>query len=495
MTWLPSGEKASPLTQPSTGVSVSMSHGCPPSTFQRITRLIVAGRDDLLAIRREGRGLDIANVPTEGTQERSRVRPKAGGLIAAGGQERLAVARPDDAGHFIVMAAEIAAKLTCGRLPDLHDAIADGQRKGEGRAVGADRHRVDAVAKGPRAEQAAAVGIPHKERAIVHAGKDQPSVRGEGQGERPRIVKPPQYTTVGCVANHDFARVIAADQPPPVAADGQRDDRRGMIGNGLDVARLADVRTDKQIAAVGGGPGAVVGDDEPARAAGELVFDDQAGASRRHAVRSSGTTDSLLPIAASHTIICPSSASETICPPSGVTTTCRTMSECPRSVLLPLLWAAPQVIPGEAAILLPRRVAAVRLEQLQYLVRVAAVPCLFGQSDLRDVKALLVLGLLGLAPAAAIAGWPPAGGVTLLCRLIGSRIFLCHSLVLRDLIVGRLQSAGTLLGQALRVLIVLLVRGQPGFVVLLDRRHEVLVRGEIGHQGDDNNDRRDQGRR
>ena len=56
--------------------------------------------------------------------------------------------------------------------------------------------------------------------------------------------------------------------------------------------------------------------------------------------RSRATVANLRPTAASQTINWPSSPKVMICEPSGVTTACRTTSECPRRVLLPPLWAA-----------------------------------------------------------------------------------------------------------------------------------------------------------
>ena len=75
---------------------------------------------------------------------------------------------------------------------------------------------------------------------------------------------------------------------------------------------------------------------------------------------------------------------------------------------------------------------------------------------------------------------------------------LGQTLVLRDLIVGRLGLAGPLLHQGLGVPDILL-GGRPAaferLEILLGRLGQVLVRGEIEHQGHDDGDRRDQGRR
>ena len=133
----------------------------------------------------------------EGPQQRAGVGPKAGGLIAAGGQKRLAVARPCDVGDFVVMSAKIAAEFASCGLPNLDHAFADGQGQCQRRAVGADGHRVDAVAEGPRAQQVAACGVPNEEAAVVHAGEDQAAVGGEGQRERPRVVEPADNAAVG----------------------------------------------------------------------------------------------------------------------------------------------------------------------------------------------------------------------------------------------------------------------------------------------------------
>ena len=183
-------------------------------------------------------------MPAEGPQQAARVRPEAGRLIAAGGQEALAVARPDHPQDFVVMTAEIAAETARAGLPKPHDAVADGQGQGQGRAVGAEGHRVDAVAEGPRSQQVALVRVPDEEAAVVHPGKHQAAVAGQDQGLRTRIVEPPEDAAVGRIADDDLAGVVAAGQPLAVGAHRQGDDRGLMIGNRPHGVGLADVRAD-----------------------------------------------------------------------------------------------------------------------------------------------------------------------------------------------------------------------------------------------------------
>ena len=81
---------------------------------------------------------------------------------------------------------------------------------------------------------------------------------------------------------------------------------------------------------------------------------------------------------------------------------------------------------------------------------------------------------------------------------IGLVFGLGQALVLRGLIGGQLGLAGPLGRQGLGVLHVSLGRRQAVFellAVLLGRLGQVLVRGEIDHQGHDHGDRRHQGRR
>ena len=114
----------------------------------------------------------------------------------------------------------------------------------------------------------------------------------------------------------------------------------------------------------------------------------------------------------------------------------------------------PQVVPSEAPqlLLLVGGVAAVRLEQPQDLVRIAAVPGLLGQADLRDVRSVLVLDqcllldLLDLLAAAKL----------LLRGEIGLRLVLDELLILGRLGEGQLGIAGMLLRQGLGVPDVLL---------------------------------------
>ena len=127
-------------------------------------------------------------------------------------------------------------------------------------------------------------------------------------------------------------------------------------------------------------------------------------------------------------------------------------------------------------------------EQLQDLVRVAAVPGLFRQADLRDVRPVLafVLGLLlGCLAAAEL----------LLGGEVGLVFVLNQSLVQRGLLGGQLG-----LAQPLGLGVFQVALGDCKLVrelaaVLLRRDDQVLVRGEVEHQGHDNGDRRHEGRR
>ena len=83
----------------------------------------------------------------------------------------------------------------------------------------------------------------------------------------------------------------------------------------------------------------------------------------------------------------------------------------------------PQIVPGETAKLLLGRIAAIRLEQLQDLVRVAAVPCLLGQADLRDVQPVLALLLRLLLGCLAAAEFVLRGEIGLL--LVWARRWFC----------------------------------------------------------------------
>ena len=68
-----------------------------------------------------------------------------------------------------------------------------------------------------------------------------------------------------------------------------------MIGHRPHRVGLADVRADEQIAAIGGGPLAVAGNNQPAGLPGQRVFHDQTGAVRRH-VPLQGDTCQLPPL-------------------------------------------------------------------------------------------------------------------------------------------------------------------------------------------------------
>ena len=116
------------------------------------------------------------------------------------------------------MSAEVAVETARARFPKPHDAVADGQGQGHGRAVGAEGHRVDAVAEGPRSQQVALVRVPDEEAAVVHPGKQQAAVVGQGQRLRTRIVETPQHAAVARIADDDLAGVVAAGQPLAVRA-------------------------------------------------------------------------------------------------------------------------------------------------------------------------------------------------------------------------------------------------------------------------------------
>ena len=81
---------------------------------------------------------------------------------------------------------------------------------------------------------------------------------------------------------------------------------------------------------------------------------------------------------------------------------------------------------------------------------------------------------------------------------IGLLLGLGQALVLRGLVGGQLGLAGLLGRQGLGVLALSLGRRPAVFellAILLGRLGQVLVRGEIDHQGHDHGDRRHQGRR
>ena len=180
------------------------------------------------------------------------------------------------------MAAKIAMEAARAGLPESHHTVANAQGEGQSRGVRAQGHGVNAVAEGPRAQQRALVDVPDEKPAVVHAGEDDAAVAGKDHGLRTRIVESPQDAAVGRIANQDLAGIIAAGQPLPVTADGQRNDRRLMIGNRPHSIRLADVRAHEKVSAVSGGPRPVAGDDQAGGTVGQLVFDDQAGILRRH---------------------------------------------------------------------------------------------------------------------------------------------------------------------------------------------------------------------
>ena len=153
---------------------------------------------------------------------------------------------------------------------------------------------------------------------------------------------------------------------------------------------------------------------------------------------------------------------------------------------------APQIIPGETAKLLLGRIAAIGLEQPQDLVRVAAVPCLLGQADLRDVHSLLTLLLrllLGCLVAAELVlrgeiGLRPWSGPG-----VGSaRPDRSANLASRARCAANASASVTFRWAAVR-------RSSICLAVLQGRLGQVLVRGEIDHQGHDHGDRRHQGRR